>query len=747
VRSTPPDLMDPECATWLAQLSTDGGSHTYTTAAGSKVVIPLKLPLGPWVAQTQPTAVHGHTQGPFKASIGAPNRQSRAALSLRYDVSFRRSIQAVPARYLVDADGTFTYNTDDPFTLAAIGDTKRLIALVESSPGVLERQDESGDSLLYKAARSGFCDMVEALLAKGANPNTVKVMGSSPLHAASFFGHVIVAASLLARSCDRTLTNKYGNTALDEASTHPMRQLLAAEAETTLKALADAGVGTCLRPLHYDGDVVAWRIDRNPQLIMDSLCAGTPRIPANWRTVWHGTKAENLESILRHDLQAAGCGRLGAQAQAQGNHPALGQTVFGIENFAGAVFVSPAVAYAAHPCYAGRLIGGGEEFIVLVEARVRPGSYKTFASGTGDTYISQEALAAAKQGEEDREIPAGTRIRVDGYGDGSVEGFVRNKITANEFLIRFDNSSDRVTKLKLRECRWSVVEFQLQDKLHGHPTDFGHPEVHGEDSEGDDSVNTILRVSVDEGTTNVVVTGAVLLKRQFLSLSGLSNRAMSSILVEADVFESTISCRQEMMRANAVELGVPDLAEHIAEVEDMLALIPGDLDAEEQDRRYALSLYTKESLIYSQFNAALRRKGAALVPWRPYQWHLERCLRALPDVQRTVHRGVKNFPHLAEYGQSKKIRWQGFTCTSTSTDVAKSFANQPGDAAGLIFKIDIYNGKDVAHYSCFPAEKELLLSPNMEFVVTKALHVPDSGELEGCNVIEMQQLSSTTLWS
>jgi hypothetical protein len=254
-------------------------------------------------------------------------------------------------------------------------------------------------------------------------------------------------------------------------------------------------------------------------------------------------------------------------------------------------------------------------------------------------------------------------------------------------------------------------------------------------------------VSVDEGTTNVVVTGAVLLKRQFLSLSGLSNRAMSSILVEADVFESTISCRQEMMRANAVELGVPDLAEHIAEVEDMLALIPGDLDAEEQDRRYALSLYTKESLIYSQFNAALRRKGAALVPWRPYQWHLERCLRALPDVQRTVHRGVKNFPHLAEYGQSKKIRWQGFTCTSTSTDVAKSFANQPGDAAGLIFKIDIYNGKDVAHYSCFPAEKELLLSPNMEFVVTKALHVPDSGELEGCNVIEMQQLSSTTLWS
>jgi hypothetical protein len=69
----------------------------------------------------------------------------------------------------------------------------------------------------------------------------------------------------------------------------------------------------------------------------------------------------------------------------------------------------------------------------------------------------RQALAAAKLGEDDREMPRGTRVRVDGYGDGHVEGFVSNWFTANEFLIRFDSSPSSVTKLKLRECRWAVI--------------------------------------------------------------------------------------------------------------------------------------------------------------------------------------------------------------------------------------------------------------------------------------------------
>ena len=44
-------------------------------------------------------------------------------------------------------------------------------------------------------------------------------------------------------------------------------------------------------------------------------------------------------------------------------------------------------------------------------------------------------------------------------------------------------------------------------------------------------------------------------------------------------------------------------------------------------------------------------------------------------------------------------------------------------------------------------EGELLLSPNMEFLVTKEQHMPSDGPLRGCNVIEMQQIPNDTLWS
>lgn len=42
---------------------------------------------------------------------------------------------------------------------------------------------------------------------------------------------------------------------------------------------------------------------------------------------------------------------------------------------------------------------------------------------------------------------------------------------------------------------------------------------------------------------------------------------------------------------------------------------------------------------------------------------------------------------------------------------------------------------------------ELLLSPNMEFVVTKTLHTPTTGALRGCQCIEMQQIPDKTLWT
>ena len=54
----------------------------------------------------------------------------------------------------------------------------------------------------------------------------------------------------------------------------------------------------------------------------------------------------------------------------------------------------------------------------------------------------------------------------------------------------------------------------------------------------------------------------------------------------------------------------------------------------------------------------------------------------------------------------------------------------------------------VQPFSCYgTTEGELLLSPNMEFLVTKEQHTPSDGPLLGCNVIEIQQIPDDTLWS
>ena len=95
------------------------------------------------------------------------------------------------------------------------------------------------------------------------------------------------------------------------------------------------------------------------------------------------------------------------------------------------------------------------------------------------------------------------------------------------------------------------------------------------------------------------------------------------------------------------------------------------------------------------------------------------------------------------YTKESKIHWSGFSSVSASTTVGQAFGSGPG----VVFKLDVQNAKDIRPFSWFGAEQELLLSPNVEFLVTKEQYTPTEGMLSGCNVIEMQQIPSDTLWS
>jgi serine/threonine protein kinase len=220
--------------------------------------------------------------------------------------------------------------------------------------------------------------------------------------------------------------------------------------------------------------------------------------------------------------------------------------------------------------------------------------------------------------------------------------------------------------------------------------------------------------------------------------------------VQTGDYVSTKSCRDELLEAGrnpALGVSLDEVRTVVRRIDQKMREqgLDGETDTV-KDHRFAFFIYSTESNIYKKLNSALRaRSGPAFDAWVPYLWHLSQALQALPDVATTVYRGM-DAPNLAEYQQSKRIHWSGFTSTSTDASVSNHppFYNGP---PGVVFKLTVQNAKDIQPYSALPQEAELLLSPNMEFLVTEELHEPSEGPLRGCRVIEMQQIPDDTLWS
>lgn len=205
------------------------------------------------------------------------------------------------------------------------------------------------------------------------------------------------------------------------------------------------------------------------------------------------------------------------------------------------------------------------------------------------------------------------------------------------------------------------------------------------------------------------------------------------------------ACRQEFLDADGDALQVPEIRDVVFQVD---ARMRGahDLDDAAKNRQFAIYMYTIHSRVYPRFNDALRERprGALFDAWSPFLSHLMGALRALPDHARKVYRGIQDPPNLHHYIKSSRIHWSGFSSTTVDPDVARGFAS-----GGVIFVLDVQNAKDIQPFSWFgSAEGELLLSPNMEFLVTEEEHTPPEGaELAGCRVIRMQQIPDETLWS
>ena len=110
-------------------------------------------------------------------------------------------------------------------------------------------------------------------------------------------------------------------------------------------------------------------------------------------------------------------------------------------------------------------------------------------------------------------------------------------------------------------------------------------------------------------------------------------------------------------------------------------------------------------------NSALRDHAHAenLEAFLPYLKLLIKGLNKLPLLRTKVYRGVNVDLH-EEYNQlqGRTFRWWAFSSTTQREKQSKAFLGQTGEST--LFKIDGI-GVDIAAFSAFPNESEVLLLP------------------------------------
>ena len=312
------------------------------------MVVPSKF--NPWkVLGLKRSAKKRDRKVAYWKQCTVPDRQQRSMASLAYlaITSLNHPCRVVTASYLqwTDTEHEQVEVRDHIFVAVACGNATRVLEYLRDGEVTVDSVDDMGCSLLYLAARCGFYDLTEVLLRHGAPITRVQSDGSTALHAAAFYGHHLVTQLLLSYGIPTTVQNRFSNTAAEEARTTAVRDAISASAGDAVESLAASlvaeGLGLQVRLLKHEGVVIAKEIRRDPR-IMDSKTRGTwPEVQATWKLVWHGTKLKYITSILRTGLRAAGTVVDGGKLKPPSNHYQLGDTHFGVKNWAAAIFVSP----------------------------------------------------------------------------------------------------------------------------------------------------------------------------------------------------------------------------------------------------------------------------------------------------------------------------------------------------------------------------------------------------------------------
>jgi len=130
----------------------------------------------------------------------------------------------------------------------------------------------------------------------------------------------------------------------------------------------------------------------------------------------------------------------------------------------------------------------------------------------------------------------------------------------------------------------------------------------------------------------------------------------------------------------------------------------------------AIHIYSQETPLYGTLNSLLREPDRTKLKdqgFLPYLKLLMIALKLLPKCTLIVWRGVDK--KLAKYDKGKKRYWWGFSSTTSSMEIAKSFFKDSPEAT--LFNIQTNSAINIQKYSAVPREEEYLLPAGISFEV------------------------------
>jgi len=298
-----------------------------------------------------------------------PDRITRTKACLAYDIICNKN------KYIKN-DNTYEPKIKDCFYYTIIGDLNSLKYYIEFNKALLNKKDELNRSLLYLAARNGYYNLTEYLLNKGINVNEVQNDGSTALHGAAYYGQQLIIQLLIDHGIDTSIKNRFGNTAAEEAKTTFIKDLINNSNQDRIiiffHELYSKGLISNIIPIKKQDKIICYKL----MISKSKLPYNLMNIYKDWIPVWHGTKFRFLEPIVKNGLKPSGSKlKDGTTINPLPGHIEINQTVAGIKCWAKAIFVSPSLFYASDVVYAERIMSNNQTWAVLVEGRLKPGTF------------------------------------------------------------------------------------------------------------------------------------------------------------------------------------------------------------------------------------------------------------------------------------------------------------------------------------------------------------------------------------